>query len=153
MKKKVLVVDDEESFRNLVKRQLKKQGYETIEASNYLEALSLTKECDFIILDLFIGQPDGEALLRKIREERNFVPVIVVSGYKPKSELIETLEKLGALYFILKPVRLSKLIEYINRAINLNEQIDKIEQSGIRLDDWIKRQEQKFGVQLLPIGA
>jgi len=152
-KNKVLVVDDEESFRSLVKKQLKKQDYETLEASNYQEAIKLVGDCDFVILDLRIGEPDGKALLEEIRKENNLVPVIVVSGYRPGRSIITQLEELGILYFIDKPVRLQQLTEHINKAINLNDQFEKIEESGIKLDDWLRKQEQKFGVQLLPAGV
>ncbi len=73
--KKVLIVDDEEHIRELIKFNLKKEGYDTEVAVNGTEALKIIREIkfDLILLDLMLPEIDGLEVCKEIRRnERNF---------------------------------------------------------------------------------
>jgi CheY-like chemotaxis protein len=80
---KILLVDDEIDFRELMTFWLKSKGYSVIVASNGMDAVKLTKEHnpDIIFLDLNMPVLDGAETLKTIREFNKDVPVIIISAY------------------------------------------------------------------------
>jgi CheY-like chemotaxis protein len=83
MKKKILVVEDEEGLRLLYEEELKAEGYEVITAQNGREAIQKLEQLkpDLIILDIVMPVMDGiEALGRMVGRERN-VPIILNTSY------------------------------------------------------------------------
>ena len=83
---KVLVVDDEPDFRQLMTIWLESKGYSVIGASDGKKAVELVKEKspDVIFLDLYMPVMNGIEALRQIREFNKKVPVIVISAYADK---------------------------------------------------------------------
>jgi two-component system response regulator (stage 0 sporulation protein F) len=82
MKKRILVVEDEEGLRLLYKEELEAEGYEVLTAQNGREAIQkLEEEPDLIILDIVMPVMDGmEALGRIVGKERK-IPIILNSSY------------------------------------------------------------------------
>ena len=83
MKKRILVVEDEEGLRLLYEEELKAEGYEVITAQNGMEAIQQLEEGkpDLIILDIVMPVMDGmEALGRIVGKERK-VPIILNTSY------------------------------------------------------------------------
>jgi len=80
---KVLLVDDEEDFRNLLAFWLKSKGYSVITASNGEEAVNLAKTENpaIIFMDLNMPVMDGADALKKLREFNKEVPVIIISAF------------------------------------------------------------------------
>ncbi len=83
MKRKVLVVDDEENIRLLFKEELEEEGYEVDTASNGLEALEKVKATSFdiIVLDIKMPVMDGIQALNAIKNTNKDQPVILCSAY------------------------------------------------------------------------
>jgi len=84
MKKKVLVVDDEEGIRFLYKEELEEEGCEVVLASNGEEALEKLDACgdiDLVLLDIKMPGMDGVEVLRRIKEKSKDVPVILSTAY------------------------------------------------------------------------
>ncbi|MDD4195028.1 MAG: response regulator [Syntrophorhabdaceae bacterium] len=83
MKRKVLVVDDEENIRLLFKEELEEEGYEVDTASNGLEALEKVKTASFdvIVLDIKMPVMDGIQALNAIKNMNKDQPVILCSAY------------------------------------------------------------------------
>ncbi len=83
MKRKVLVVDDEENIRLLFKEELEEEGYEVDTASNGLEALEKVKAASFdiIVLDIKMPVMDGIQALNAIKNINKDQPVILCSAY------------------------------------------------------------------------
>lgn len=83
MKKKIMVVDDEENIRFLYKEELTDEGYEVILAENAEEALEkIHQKCpDLITLDIKMPGMDGLEFLQKLKEEEKEIPVILCSAY------------------------------------------------------------------------
>ncbi|MBI4385091.1 MAG: response regulator [Nitrospinae bacterium] len=82
-KKKILVVDDEENIRLLYKEELEDEGYQVVLAANADEAMDKInrEQPDLITLDIKMPGMDGIEFLRKLKEEKRSVPVILCSAY------------------------------------------------------------------------
>lgn len=100
----VLVVDDEPQVREIVATYLERDGFRVRTAATGAEALAeLAKQrADLVVLDLMLPGVDGLAVLRKLRESGDQVPVIVLSAKGRESERVAGLE-LGADDYLAKP--------------------------------------------------
>ena len=80
---KILIVDDEETIREVIKKILEQTGHEIIEASEGEEALRLQAACeaDLIITDLVMPGLNGSELIRRVRREYPKTRIIVISGF------------------------------------------------------------------------
>lgn len=80
---KVLVVDDEDDFRQVMTVWLKSKGYSVIGASNGKDAVQTVKEesPDIIFLDLRMPVMDGNKTIKEIRRFNKNIPIIVISAY------------------------------------------------------------------------
>ena len=110
MKKKILVVDDEDFQRDLLKKLLSKSGYNVSEAESPEVALALLKKEDFpvIITDLIMLDMDGVEFCQRIRE-RNYPSVIIaLTGYADLYDL-EKLKQVGFDNYVTKPIKLDKI--------------------------------------------
>jgi len=92
---KVLLVDDEADFRNLLAFWLKSKGYLVITASNGEEAVNLAKTENpaIIFMDLNMPVMDGADALRKIREFNKEVPVIIISAFVDDRKAKEAMDQ------------------------------------------------------------
>lgn len=81
--KKVLVIDDEENIRLLYKEELKDMGYQVTVAATAEEAMEKIErdKPDIITLDIKMPGMDGIEFMRKLKEEKNEIPVILCSAF------------------------------------------------------------------------
>ena len=81
--KRILVADDEMSIRLLYSEELREEGYEVFTASNGREALEVVEKepLDLIILDIKMPEMNGIEVLRRIKEQRPNLPVLLSSAY------------------------------------------------------------------------
>jgi DNA-binding response OmpR family regulator len=100
---RVLVVDDEQSLRRLLRLYLEKEGYEVVEADDGLDALSLLRRggIDVALVDVMLPDLDGFEVLRRIRTESG-IPIILITARGEESQRIAGLE-LGADDYVVKP--------------------------------------------------
>ena len=91
---KVLVVDDEADFREVMMFWLESKGYSVIKASDGEGAIRLVKEeePDIIFLDLNMPVMDGVEALKKIREFNTAIPVIFISAYVDDKRVNEAID-------------------------------------------------------------
>lgn len=99
----ILVVDDEERIRRLLKMYLEREGYEIEEAADGDAALqmALDHDYDLIILDLMLPGMDGEEVCEKLRESKA-TPVIMLTAKGEESNRVQGFE-VGADDYIVKP--------------------------------------------------
>ena len=83
MTEKILIVDDDASFRRVVDYTLKEQGYETTLAANGEEALNLFSESEYslVLTDVLMPQLGGLELLQRTQAIAPEVPVVVVTAH------------------------------------------------------------------------
>jgi len=101
---KILIVEDEASIAEVVSAYAKRDGYETVIASDGLEALEIFERggIDLVILDLMLPKLNGEEVCRRIREKSSSVPIIMLTAKSSESDVVEGLDT-GANDYISKP--------------------------------------------------
>ena len=117
-KRRILVVDDEEGFRDGVADLLNMEGYAVSVARNAVEAVSMLPDFrpDLILLDLRMPLLDGEAFLRGIRglPASREVPVVLISA---KEELRAIATRYGAAGYLSKPFEAPQLLSLLERVL------------------------------------
>jgi CheY-like chemotaxis protein len=110
MKKKILVVDDEDFQRDLLKKLLTKAGYTVAEAESPEAAFALMKNEDFpvIITDLIMLDMDGVEFCQRIRERNVQSIIIALTGYADLYDP-EKLKRVGFYNYLTKPIKLDKI--------------------------------------------
>lgn len=110
--KRVLVVEDEASIREMLTLNLKMAGWEVLEAGSAERALELMhreKPCDAALLDIMLPGMDGLSLCETIRRDNNDIGIIIVSAKGQESDKIRGLS-IGADDYITKPFSVSELV-------------------------------------------
>ena len=116
-KKKILVVDDEESIHLVYKEELNEEGYEVISALSGEEGLKLFQEenPDLVILDINMPGMDGIEVLRQMKQMKPNIPVIISSAYP---EYKQDLASWASDDYIVKSFNLDELKNSIKRHLN-----------------------------------
>ncbi|MDT7541510.1 MAG: hypothetical protein QOE33_1414 [Acidobacteriota bacterium] len=118
--KRILVVDDDDDTRELMRRTLERRGYEVTTASDGVEAYELAVRLrpDLIITDIHMPAADGAHLVRRVRDtsELMITPIIVTTGYGTGSATL-TLSQ-GADAYEPKPVDPASLLENVERLLS-----------------------------------
>jgi excisionase family DNA binding protein len=104
LKKRILVVDDDEPITSLFKQTLEKNNYHVLTANTGIKAVKLIHSWDFdlIFLDLKMPSIDGVETFRRIRQIDKAVPVIIITAYAA-SELLKKALKLAPFGIMKKP--------------------------------------------------
>jgi len=121
--KRILVVDDEENHRLMLKINLSGKGYELVEAANGFEALSIINDnADFfaILLDIKMEIMDGLTFLSKIRGMGIDTPVIMISAFDSAGYAVKAL-RLGATDYLTKPVDIAQLLNLLENIGNKDD--------------------------------
>ncbi len=119
----VLVVDDEDDIRVLIKEILSDEGYEVTNAADAAEARTARDEgkFDLILLDIWMPDTDGISLLREWSEHGELdCPVVIMSGHGTVDTAVEA-TRLGAFDFVEKPLSIAKLLRTVERAIEASK--------------------------------
>jgi two-component system KDP operon response regulator KdpE len=140
---KILVVDDEPPIRRLLRVGLGTQGYAIAEAGNARAALEAVESNrpDLILLDLGLPDLSGHELLRRWRDERLDVPVVILSSRTDEAGIVRALE-LGADDYLTKPFGMNELVARIRVALRhrLQQQGERpVFQAGDLSVDLVKR--------------
>lgn len=135
MSKKILVVDDEEKIRELVKNYLEKEGFEVIQAADGVEALeSITKDKpNLIVLDWLLPGMSGLEICRQVRQKSN-IPIIMLTARTEEVDKLLGLE-LGADDYVTKPFSLRELTARIRVVLRRSEPDDekKMESESVKV--------------------
>jgi len=123
-KKKILIADDEEHIRNIIRFSLESDGYEVVMAADGEEAIEIAKgeKPDLIVLDIMMPKKDGYEVFHelKAREDTKEIPVIILTV---KSEYVykKISFSVGAEEHIVKPFSLQDLKERIDEILRGEE--------------------------------
>jgi DNA-binding response OmpR family regulator len=109
--KKILIVDDEVDIASSIQYVLRQEGFATLLAYDGNQALKLTQaeKPDLIVLDLMMPGLDGYEVCRKVREQDDKIPILMLTARTSEIDTVVGLE-LGANDYIAKPVRLRELV-------------------------------------------
>jgi two-component system, cell cycle response regulator DivK len=115
---KILVVDDTECIRDVLKELLSRYGYQVVEATNGLEAVEIAqRECpDLILMDLSMPLLDGYDATRRIRENESIceVPIVACTSLSPPDFHAKAYDA-GFNEYLTKPVNFARLKTVLNR--------------------------------------
>ena len=116
-RKRILVVEDEGTIREVVRRYLEREGYEVREAADGYAALDILAEAepDLIVMDLMLPGIDGLTLTRQLRQ-RSRVPVIMLTARGDTSDRIRGLNS-GADDYLPKPFSTRELVSRIQAVL------------------------------------
>lgn len=114
---KILLVDDEEEFINVLTQRLEVRGLKVTSATRGQDAVDLigSQIFDIIVLDLAMPGMDGLETLKKIKEKDADAEIVMLSGQGSIKSGVEAM-KLGAEDFLEKPVDLNDLLKRIEEA-------------------------------------
>jgi len=116
----ILVVEDEEVLRQLVKTALSKLGYNTITAADGMEAIEIYKKgkirIDLIMLDLIMPKLSGRETFKILKGINQKVKVLLTSGYA-LNESVRQLFGNGVIDFVKKPYKISELANRIRKIL------------------------------------
>ena len=135
---KILVVDDEERMRKLVKDFLIKSGYEVMEASDGVEAVDKyleNQDIKLVILDVMMPRLDGWGAVKEIRQYSQ-VPIIMLTAKGDERDELQGF-KLGVDEYITKPFSPKVLVarvEAVLRRSGEGNTEEVIEAGGIKID-------------------
>ncbi len=117
MTDKVLIVDDEQDFLNIISDRLTARDMNVSTASSAKDAIKQIDEDSFdaVVLDLMMPEMDGLETLKIMKEKNPDLQVILLTGHATVEKGIEAM-KLGAMDLIEKPADLSTIVERIKRA-------------------------------------
>lgn len=111
---RILVVDDDEVFAQLMQRRLSRQGHQVEIAMNGTEALDLCLQFlpEYILLDLKIGQESGLSLIPSLLNIQANTRIVILTGYGSITSAVEAMKR-GAVDYLTKPIDSSKLNEIL----------------------------------------
>ena len=144
----ILVADDEESMRDLLRLLLETEGYVVLTAADGCEALEEFRESrtkiNLIIQDLKMPAMDGVTLLRHFKNEAPEIPVVIITAFSTWDNAVEAM-RLGAYDYIRKPFDTDSIRLVVSRAI---ERQQLLENSPVALRQEIASQVEMIGNHL-----
>ncbi|HEY5783343.1 MAG TPA: response regulator transcription factor [Microlunatus sp.] len=135
---RVLVVEDEESYRDALAYMLRKEGFDVVEAADGTEGLAAYDKggADIVLLDLMMPGVPGTEVCRQLRQ-RGPVPVIMVTARDSEIDKVVGLE-LGADDYVTKPFSQRELVARIRAVLRRGQDVellpDVVEAHGVRMD-------------------
>lgn len=139
----ILIVDDEESVRKSLADVMRDEGYDVVTVASGREGIDALNETQpsLALLDIAMPEMDGIETLRRIREVRPDLPVIMVTGHGTIETAVKT-TKMGAYDFIVKPPELQHLTLVVKHGIEesrLREENESLRRSIERRSEIVER--------------
>jgi DNA-binding response OmpR family regulator len=137
--KKILIVDDEEKIREVLKEYAEFEGYATDEAEDGMTAVKKCRENDYdlIIMDVMMPKLDGFSAVKEIKKYKN-VPVIMLSARTEEYDKLFGFE-LGADDYVVKPFSPKELMARVNAVLKRKDTsvtgiVDEVKFGGLVID-------------------
>jgi CheY-like chemotaxis protein len=119
---RVLVIDDDEEQRTLVRAMLVRVGHRVEEAGDGVEGLRAVGKLapDVILTDISMPKLDGHEVIAALKAANSKVPIIAMSGggHLAKDELLLDAIRLGAVEVVMKPFGFEQLVGAVGRALS-----------------------------------
>ena len=141
---KILVADDEQNIRELIKKYAKYEGFDVDDASNGLEVIEKAKETeyDIIIMDIMMPELDGFSAVKEIRKFSD-IPVIVLSARGEEYDKLHGFE-LGIDDYVVKPFSPKELMMRINAVLLRTKRTKKQDNDVVKYNDLVIDQEARI---------
>ena len=114
----ILVVDDEESMRYFLRKALRREGYEVIEAEDGPAAIEAahSRAPDLALLDIRMPGMDGVALMRALRATHPRLPIVLMTAYGSVENALQAMKQ-GASDYVTKPFRVDEIRTTVAKAL------------------------------------
>ncbi len=126
---RIIVIDDQEPIRRIVRRALEQEGHEVLDASEGEMGMQLLERhtADVVITDIFMPGQDGILTLRQIRKKFPAVKVIVISGGDSTGllDLRHDAELLGAVKSLQKPFTAAELVQTVRDVLQRRDATER----------------------------
>ena len=115
----ILIVEDDESLRELLRVSLEGQGYQISVAKHGREACYMATEFhpDLVITDIFMPEMDGLVVIQQLSKLPAPPKIIAISGVGPDSHYLDMAKTFGASSVLMKPINLADLHKAIEKAL------------------------------------
>lgn len=143
-----MVVDDEQSIREIISEFLIELGYTVIKAVDGLDALDKLAygQFDLYIIDVYMPRMNGLELIAKIKETQPLAVIIVTTGYSSVELAIKAI-RIGAYHYLTKPIQAEELLKVVKSG--LKHSTDLGESTSISIENTIQHNENKSDLLLL----
>jgi DNA-binding NtrC family response regulator len=120
----ILVVDDEKKMRDLLSMMLERKGFKVEQAVDGRNAWDMLNQntYDVVISDIKMPEMDGRDLIRKMRQNRIFLPVIFITAFATIDSAVDMMQ-LGACDYVTKPFDETKIVFSVTKALKLSRLI------------------------------
>ena len=152
---RILIVDDNETNRDILRTRLGPHGYELLEAADGEEAIAATREHhpDLILLDVMMPKIDGIEVCRRLKADADlpFTAIILVTAKADTKDVVAGLEA-GADEYLTKPLDQAALVARVKSMLRMKELTDKVTAQAADLAGWNRTLEERVEQQLAQIG-
>ena len=151
---RILIVDDNETNRDILRTRLRPQGYELMEAGDGEEALSAARQHhpDLILLDVMMPKIDGIEVCRRLKADADlpFMPIILVTAKADTKDVVAGLDA-GADEYLTKPVDQGALVARVKSMLRIKQLTDQVREQAADLAKWNRTLEDRVAQQLKQI--
>jgi adenylate cyclase len=152
---RILIVDDNETNRDILRTRLQPHGYDLLEACDGEEALASARQHlpDLILLDVMMPKIDGIEVCRRLKADADlpFIAIILVTAKADSKDVVGGLEA-GADEYLTKPVDQAALVARVKSMLRMKELTDKVTAQAVDLASWNRTLEERVEQQLAQIG-
>jgi class 3 adenylate cyclase len=147
----ILVVDDNETNRDILITRLEKHGYQLLQAADGEEALASAKQHspDLILLDVEMPKLDGFEVCRRLKNDpaMSFIPIILVTARAASQDVVTGLDA-GADEYLTKPIDQAALVARVRSMLRVKALHDQVQAQAADLATWNRTLEQRVNEQV-----
>ena len=134
---RILVADDEETFRETTIALLRRDGYDAVGAANTQQAMAQIAQSDFDLLLCDISIPNNGELefVRDLQKTAPQLPVILITGY-PSVETAVPAVQLAVVSYLIKPVQPADLLKLVRQTFEQRRACRNVQESVLRVEQW-----------------
>ena len=148
---RILIVDDNETNRDILVTRLSKHGYETLQAADGEEALACASQHhpDLILLDVEMPKLDGFEVCRRLKKDPDmpFMPIILCTARAASQDVVTGLDA-GADEYLTKPIDQAALVARVRSMLRIKELHDQVQAQAKDLASWNATLEQRVNEQV-----
>jgi len=153
---RILVVDDNETNRDILVTRLEKNGYQTLQAADGEEALASAAQHlpDLILLDVEMPKLDGFEVCRRLKKDPAlpFVPIILCTARAASQDVVTGLDA-GADEYLTKPIDQAALVARVRSMLRIKELHDQVQAQAKDLAAWNQTLEQRVNAQVAELDS
>src|SRR5580693_8336066 len=148
---RILIVDDNETNRDILVTRLSKHGYETLQAADGEEALASASQHrpDLILLDVEMPKLDGFEVCRRLKRDpaMRFMPIILCTARAASQDIVTGLDA-GADEYLTKPIDQAALVARVRSMLRVKALHDQVQAQAADLATWNRTLEQRVNEQV-----